>query len=333
MKENKELLPSDKKHKRIILKKNKISFKYGKKPGERKVEELLSSCMINLDKPKGPTSHQVDSWVKKILKTDKVGHSGTLDPNATGVLPLGIGNATKVLQYLLPAGKEYIALVKLHKDCDKTKIKEVCKSYVGKIRQTPPVRSAVKRVKRSRAIYYLNILDIKDRDILLKVGCESGTYIRTLATSIGKKLKTGAHLADLRRSRVGHIKEENSIYLQDLKDAIVFYRKDKDERFLKNILKPVEYMLNYLPKIVIADSAVDAICHGANLMIPGIVELDSDIKRHDLVLLETFKGEAVAVAKTVFSTEDIIQKEKGECARLEKVIMKTGVYPSIWKKP
>ncbi len=331
MKEN--LLPFDKKRTRIVLKKNKTDPKFGKKPKDRTVDELLEYSFLNIDKPKGPTSHQVDAWIKKILETKKVGHSGTLDPNATGVLPVGVGGSTKLLQYLLPAGKEYISLMKLHKDVSKENIKEVCKSFIGKINQLPPVRSAVRRRKRKRTIYYLNILDIINRDVLLQVGCESGTYVRTLVVDIGKKLKTGAHLAALRRSRVGNIYEKDICYLQDLKDAVVFYKEDKDERYLKKILKPVEELLNYLPKIIISDSAVDALCHGANLMKPGIAEMDTDLKKNDLVLIKTLKGEAVAVGKMEMSTVDIVQKQKGECVNLEKVIMKEGTYPSIWKKP
>lgn len=324
-------LPFDKKRKRLVLKKGKINSNFGKKPKERTVEELLKNSFINIDKPKGPTSHQVDAWIKKILDTKKIGHSGTLDPNATGVLPIGVGSATKILQFLLPSGKEYISLIKIHKDVSEEKIKEVCEKFVGKITQLPPVRSAVKRRKRKRSIYYIDVLDIKDREFLIRVGCESGTYIRTLAVDIGKKLKTGAHLSDLRRSRVGNISEKNIFYLQDLKDAFVFYKEDKDDSFLKEILRPVEEMLDFLPKIIISDSAVDAICNGANLMKPGIVEIDTEIKKNDLVLIETLKGEAVAVAKTVLSTEEIVQNKKGECAILEKVIMKKGTYPSIWK--
>lgn len=329
----KNLLPFDEKRTRIVLKKSKTDPKFGKKIEERTLDELLENSFLNIDKPKGPTSHQVDAWIKKILETKKVGHSGTLDPNATGVLPIGVGGATKLLQFLLPAGKEYISLMKLHKDVPKEKLKDACKSFVGEISQIPPVRSAVKRRKRKRKIYYLNILDIKEREVLLQVGCESGTYVRTLVVDIGKKIKTKAHLADLRRSRVGSIDEKHSCYLQDLKDAVVFYKEDKDETYLKKILKPVEEMLEYLPKIIISDSAVDAVCHGANLMKPGIVEMDTELKKGDLVLIKTLKGEGVAIGKMLLSTEDVVQKQKGECVNLEKVIMKEGIYPSIWKKP
>ena len=325
-------LPSDKKRKRVIKIQAKTNPNYGKSPNERSIKELLSNGIINLDKPNGPTSHQVDAWVRKILGTDKVGHGGTLDPNATGVLPIGIGDATKSLQVLLSAGKEYIGIMKLHNKVEKKRILEVCKSFIGQITQLPPVRSAVKRVRRKREIYYLDVIQIKDREVLFRVGCESGTYVRTLCVDIGKKLKCGAHLAELRRTKVGCLIEEKSFFLQDVKDAYTFWKEDKNEKEIKSVILPVERLLDHLPKIVIRDSAVDALCHGASLAVPGVVEIDSDIKKGDFAAILTLKDEGVAIVKTLMSTEEIIQKDKGVCANLERVLMKKGTYPSVWKK-
>ncbi|UCF50024.1 MAG: RNA-guided pseudouridylation complex pseudouridine synthase subunit Cbf5 [Thermoplasmatales archaeon] len=332
MPDKKYKLPTDKKHKRIIKVQVKTNPNYGKPPNERDIDELLSCGVINLDKPSGPTSHQVDSWIKGIFNIEKVGHGGTLDPNATGVLPIGIGDATKALQALLLAGKEYIGIMKLHKDADKKKILNVCNSFVGEISQIPPLRSAVKRVKRKRQIYYFEIIQIENRDVLFRVGCESGTYVRTLCVDIGKKLKTSAHLAELRRTRVGNFSEENSFILQDLKDAYIFWKEEKDDKDITSIIHPVERLLDHLPKIVIRDSAVDALCHGANLAVPGVVEIDSDIKKGDMIAVLTMKNEGVAIANSLMSTEEIIQKDKGVSASLVRVLMNKGTYPSIWKK-
>ena len=333
MKDKKNNLPIITNRKRLIKAKVKTNPNYGKSPDEYSVKELISSGIVFLDKPKGPTSHQVDSWVKKILKVEKVGHSGTLDPNATGILPIGIGDATRALNVLLSAGKEYVGVMKLHKKVDDKKIKDACKNFIGEITQLPPVRSAVKRVKRKRHIYYLNILEIRDKEVLFCVGCESGTYVRTLCVDIGKKLKTGAHLSELRRTKVGLIKESDSIILQDLKDAFAFWKEDGDDSEILKIIKPMEQLLNLLPKIVIRDSAVDALCHGANLAIPGVAEVDSDIKKGDLAAVLTLKGEGVALVNTLMSTEEIIQKDSGVCANLSRVLMNKGTYPPIWKKP
>lgn len=324
-------LPVGSKRKRLIKVQAKTNLNYGKKPTERTIKEIINNGFINLDKPSGPTSHQVDSWVKKIFDIDKVGHSGTLDPNATGVLPLGLGNATRALSILLITGKEYVGIMKLHKDVNEDKIIEKTQSFIGEIDQIPPVRSAVKRVRRKRNIYYIDIIQIKDRDVLFRVGCESGTYVRTLCVDIGKKLKTGAHLAELRRTKVGSITEDDSVLLHDIKDAYSFWKENGDEE-LRNLINPMEKMLDHLPKIVIRDSAVDAICHGANLAIPGVVEVDTEIKKGDKVALLTIKGEGVSIVKSLKSTEEIIQKDTGFCAKLERVLMNKGTYPSIWKR-
>jgi len=318
--------------KRLIKVNIKTNPNYGKSPSELNVNELINNGIINLDKPSGPTSHQVDSWLKNILQIDKVGHGGTLDPNATGVLPIGLGNATKVLYILLEKQKEYVGIMKLHKEIDNDKIINTFESFIGDIYQIPPIRSAVKRIKRKRTIYYINIIEVKEKEILFRVGCEAGTYIRTLCVDIGKKLRCGAHLSELRRTKVGNLIEEKSVNLQDIIDAYYFWKEEKNENELKNIIFPMEKLLENIPKIIIRDSAVDAICHGANLALPGIAEVDTNIKKGDTVAIFTLKDEGVALAESLMSTEDIIQKDIGLSANINRVLMKKGTYPPIWKK-
>lgn len=332
MSKQNQSLPSLKNRKRLIKVNIKTNPNYGKSPDELSVNELINNGIINLDKPSGPTSHQVDSWLKNIFAINKVGHGGTLDPNATGVLPIGIGNATKVLHILLESGKEYVGLMKLHKKIDNDKIIKVIESFIGDITQLPPVRSAVKRIKRKRKIYYINIIEIREREILFRVGCEAGTYIRTLCVDIGKKLGCGAHLSELRRTIVGNLKDDDSVILHDIIDAYIFWKEDNNEKEIRNIIYPMEKLLDHIPKIVIRDSAVDAICHGAKLALPGIVEVDTDIKKGDTIAIITLKGEGVALAKSLMSTEDIIQKDTGLSANIKRVLMKKGTYPPIWKK-
>jgi len=330
--DKKYLLPSDKIRKRLIKVSAKTNPHYGKSPDERTVKELLSNGFINLDKTSGPTSHQIVSWVKEVLEIDKAGHGGTLDPAVTGVLPIALGDATRALQVLLLAGKEYVGIMKLHKKVEKKKIEEVCKSFIGEIYQTPPLRSAVKRVRRKRHIYYFEIIQIRGSEVLFRVGCEAGTYIRTLCFSIGKKIGCGAHLAELRRTRVGSISEENCVTLQDVKDAYIFWKEEKDESEIRSKILPMERLLDHMPKIAIRDSAVDALCHGANLAVPGIVEIDTEIKKGDMAVVLTLKDEGVALVHSLLSTEEMIQKDSGICATLERVLMNKGTYPSVWKK-
>ncbi len=325
-------LPSDQKRKRLLKIQTNTSVHYGKKPQERTLAELLSQGCILLDKPCGPTSHQVVSWVRDMLELNRCGHGGTLDPHVTGILPIGLEQGTRTLEVLLSAGKEYVGIMHLHTDKPIQKIKEVCNSFVGEITQKPPVRSAVKRVRRKRTIYYLDIIEIENRDVLFRVGCEAGTYIRTLCVDIGYKLKTKAHMAELRRTRVGTIHEKNTVILQDVKDAFMFYKEQNDESSLRSILLPIERFLDHLPKIVIRDSAVDALCHGAHLALPGVVEVDTNIKINDPVAILSLKGEGIALGKAQMSTEEIIQKDTGICTCLDRVFMNKGTYPPLWKK-
>ncbi len=326
------MLISDKNRKRLIKVSAKTNPNYGKYFDEISVKELMNNGFINLDKPSGPTSHQVVAWVKKILKIDKAGHGGTLDPDVTGILPIAIGDATRALQVLLTAGKEYVGIMKLHKNVEKNKIIKVCNEFVGEIFQIPPLRSAVKRVRRKRNIYYFDVIQIKETDVLFRVGCEAGTYIRTLCVDIGKKLGHGAHLAELRRTKVGNLTEEESVTLQELKDAYIFWKEENDETEIRTKILPMRRLLDHLPKIIIRDSAVDALCHGANLAIPGIVEIDTGLKKGDMAAVLTLKDEGVALVKAQMTTEQIIQKDTGICATLERVLMNKGTYPSIWKK-
>jgi H/ACA ribonucleoprotein complex subunit 4 len=326
------MLPSDKKRKRLIKIHARTNPNYGKKPRERSISELLLSGMIVLDKPRGPTSHQIDSWIKGILDVDRVGHGGTLDPRATGVLPIGLGSATRALQVLLSVEKEYVGIMKLHHDVDRQQIIDTCARFIGEISQRPPVRSAVKRVLRKRRIYYLDVLEVQERDVLFRVGCEAGTYIRTLCVDIGKKLRSQAHLAELRRTRVGSLDEDHTVTLHEVKDSYLFWKEGGNEKEIRSKIFPMERLLSHLPKIVVRDSAVDALCHGANLAVPGVVELDSEIKKGEQVAVFTLKGEGVALARSRLSTEEILQKDTGICADTCRVLMNKGTYPSIWKK-
>ncbi len=332
MSEKNSMLPSLKQRKRLIKATATTNVHYGKAPSERTVRELLQNGFINLDKPSGPTSHQVVAWVKEILEIEKAGHGGTLDPAVTGVLPVALGDAARALQVLLVAGKEYVALMKLHKQVDDKKIREVCASFVGKISQMPPLRSAVKRVRRTREVYYLDILEVQGTEVLFRVGCEAGTYIRTLCVDIGKKLGCGAQLAELRRTRVGNITEASVVTLQEVKDAFIFWKEDGDEAGLRETVLSMERLLDVVPKIVVRDSAVDALCHGASLAIPGVVEIDDEIQAGELAAVLTLKGEGVALVKMAVPSVQVIEKDTGICASLERVLMNKGTYPSIWKK-
>ena len=317
----------------LIKSKSKTNPDYGCNPYERPIEEHISKGVINLDKPSGPSSHEVDSWVKRILHVNKTGHGGTLDPKVTGVLPIGIDSATRVSQLLLPAGKEYVCLMTMHKEMPEDQIYEIFDQFTGKIYQTPPVKSAVKRELRVRTIYYATIYEIKGKDVLFRVGCEAGTYIRTLCHDIGEALGCGAHMAELRRTRSGPFNERNDdlVNLHDLTDAYHFWVEDGDESYLRNAIKPMEVAADHLPQIFIKDSAVEAICQGAKLAAGGISMLSKGIKRGDLVAIKSLKGELVASGIALTSTEEIMNADSGLVVNTNKVFMQPGVYPMAWK--
>ncbi|MEE1133581.1 MAG: RNA-guided pseudouridylation complex pseudouridine synthase subunit Cbf5 [Methanobrevibacter sp.] len=305
---------------------------YGCNPYERPIDEHIAKGIINLDKPSGPTSHEVDSWVKRILGCKKTGHGGTLDPKVTGVLPIGIDNATRVSQLLLPAGKEYVCLMTLHKEIPEDQIKEIFDEFTGKIYQTPPVKSAVKRELRVRNIYYSTIYEIEGKDVLFRIGCEAGTYVRTYCHNIGEALGVGAHMAELRRTQVGSFNEKNNLVtLQDVTDAYHFWKEDGDESFLRDAIMPMERAADYLPKIIVKDSAVDAVCHGADLANGGIVELADNIQKNDIVAIETMKGELVGAGNSLLTSNEILEADSGFAVNVSKVFMKPDTYPRFWK--
>jgi len=154
-----ELLPFERTKRNLFVKKeSETNWDYGLKPEERSVNELINYGVINLNKFSGPTSHQISDYTQRILGIKHAGHSGTLDPGVTGVLPIALERARRIVQVLLKAGKEYICLMHLHKNIDEDLIKKTAEEFVGKIKQLPPIRSAVKRQLRTREIYYLKIL-------------------------------------------------------------------------------------------------------------------------------------------------------------------------------
>ncbi len=304
--------------------------RYGCAPENRSIEELLQRGVINLDKPRGPTSHEVASWVKKALHIRRAGHSGTLDPKVTGVLPVMLGDATKVVKALLLAPKEYVCLMRLHHPVREGAVREICAEFTGKIYQRPPIKSAVKRNLRVRTIYYLRIEEIKGNDVLATVGCEAGTYIRKLCHDIGIAMGTGASMAELRRTGAGPFDESDSVTLHDLSDAYAGWKDGGDETMLRNMVRPVERGLIHLPKVVIRDSAVDAICHGASLAAPGVLSLSARIKNGETVSVYTQKGEAVSVGTATMAASEMQGCKSGIVVRTDRVIMSADTYPKGW---
>lgn len=328
-----KLVPWQIKRKLITKVEEETNPAYGLSPEKRSIKDHIKYGIINLDKPSGPTSHDVVAWVKKILNINHAGHGGTLDPKVTGVLPVTLEESTKISRVLLLSGKEYVCAMRLHSRISGELVKSVMNEFVGEIVQRPPIRSSVSRRHRKRTIYYLDDFEFKGKNVLFRVSCQSGTYIRKLCFDVGEALGSGAHMEELRRTRAGPFNEnENFFDLYDLYEAYHLWVKEEDESLLRKFIQPMEKALEHVPHIYLLDSAVDSVCHGANLAVPGIVKLESDIKKEDLISLFTLKGELVALARALMSTEEMLEYKHGIAAKTLRVIMASGTYPRMWRK-
>lgn len=305
----------------VVFVKVKAVGEFGKSPAERTPEELISSGIINLDKPKGPTSHQVADYVQKILHINKAGHSGTLDPQVTGVQPIALGKATRITQFLLTAPKEYVGILHFHKLVEEKTIRETITKFIGKIQQLPPVKSAVKRVQRTREIYEFEILEIKEQDVLFRVKCQAGTYIRKLCHDLGVAMNVGAHMVELRRTQAGPFMEKDQLVtLNDLQDAYYFYTKENNAQFLAYCLQPIENAVKHLSKCWILDTTIQSLSHGRDLAVPGISSLEN-FRKGETVAVLSLKGELVAVGEALMSAVEINTKEKGLAIEIKKVFI------------
>jgi H/ACA ribonucleoprotein complex subunit 4 len=326
------LLPFEKTKRELLVRKTaKTCDKFGKKPFERSIEELINYGIVNVNKPRGPTSHQVSAYTRNILGLKKSGHSGTLDPNVTGVLPVALGRATRVVEALLNAGKEYVCIMHIHSKVDEKKIREVMQNFVGKIKQLPPVKSAVKRQERFRRVYYIEILEIDGQDVLFRVGCEAGTYIRKLCHDMGLAMNTGAHMAELIRTKAGPFNDSTMFSLQDLTDAYAYWKEDNNDEEIRKIVQPMENGVSHLPKIWVFDSTVNSLCYGMNLKVPGISLVESGIELDQMVAVMSLKNELIAVGRAKMMSDDMIKSEKGIAVEINKVFMEPNTYPRIEK--
>ncbi|HEY7734352.1 MAG TPA: RNA-guided pseudouridylation complex pseudouridine synthase subunit Cbf5 [Nitrososphaera sp.] len=306
---------------------------YGHYPDKRPIESLLYYGLVLVDKPAGPTSHEVVAWVKRILEIEKAGHSGTLDPGATGLLPMGLGEGTKALSVLLLGPKEYYALARLHAHVSQEKLRKTMQEFTGEIFQRPPQRSSVKRVTRMRTVYEFDYLDEYDRLVLMRILCQAGTYIRKIIYDIGEVLSPGATMVELRRTRVSNLSEQGDglVRLHDLADAYHRFKEGKDETKIRRLVKPIERCLEGIRAVTIRDTAVDALCHGAPLAVPGVIAVPADIRVGELVGVYSLKGEVVGLAQAAMTKDEIEQSARGVAFVMKRLIMKPGTYPKAWR--
>ncbi len=302
----------------------------GTYPDQKTIEQRLESGFFLLDKGAGPTSHQVAAWVRDMLELPRLGHGGTLDPFATGVLPLMSGKAMRLTKQILEHNKTYIAVFQFKNDIDQDALGEVMQQLTGRIYNVPPEISAVRVQVRTRKIHDFTLLDQSAKRIVARIRCEAGTYIRTMARDMGLLLDQPVELKELRREDSGRFELEDCVQLHEIADAIWLWKECNEGEALLRMLHPTEKLLAGLPRIVVKDSAVAALAHGAPLLRPGLVSIPDNLSSGQNVLVTSIKGEAVCFIKVNTDSKSITALEKGEIGRPTAVLMSDDVYPRRW---
>ena len=306
----------------------------GSSPTSRPIEEHLKYGVINLDKPANPSSHEIVAWIKKILKVEKTGHSGTLDPKVTGCLIVCLNRATRLVKAQQSAGKEYVAIVKFHNPIENISEIDAClKKLTGACFQRPPLISSVKRELRIRTIYDYKLYEFdKEKNMaIFWISCEAGTYVRTMCVHLGMLAKVGGHMQELRRVRSGILKEdETMVTMHDVLDAQYVYEQTKKDDYLRRVVRPLEILLTNYKRIVIKDSSINAICYGAKLTVPGVLRFENGIEVGKEVVIISTKGEAIAIAIAEMTSSVLASCDHGVVAKTKRVIMDRDTYPKKW---
>ncbi|KAL3289191.1 hypothetical protein HHI36_003626 [Cryptolaemus montrouzieri] len=307
----------------------------GASPLKRDIVEYVKAGCINLDKPSNPSSHEVVAWIKRILKVQKTGHSGTLDPKTTGCLIVCIERSTRLVKSQQSAGKEYVTVFKLHSAVEggTATVLKGLEKLRGALFQRPPLISAVKRQLRVRSVYdsKLNFYDEEKNMGAFWVSCEAGSYIRTMCVHLGLVLGVGGQMLELRRVRSGIQTEQDDMStLHDVMDAQWMYENHKDESYLRRVIKPLEVLLVGHKRIIMKDSSVNAICYGAKILIPGVLRYEDGIEMNEEIVIVTTKGEAICLAIALMTTATIASCDHGVVAKTKRVIMERDTYPRKW---
>ena len=306
---------------------------HGASPLKRDLHNYVRSGFINLDKPANPSSHEVVAWIKRILRVEKTGHSGTLDPKVTGCLIVCVERATRLVKSQQGAGKEYVCIYRLHESVERKKVAQELERLKGALFQRPPLISAVKRQLRVRTVYESKLIEHnQDRNLgIFWVSCEAGTYIRTMCVHLGLLLGCGGQMQELRRVRSGIQNEkEGLVTMHDVMDAQWLYDNHKDERYLRRVIKPLEALLTGHKRIIMKDSAVNAVCYGAKIMLPGVLRYEDGIEIDEEIVVCTTKGEAICIALAKMTTATMASCDHGVIAKIKRVIMERDTYPRKW---
>ncbi|HHT98444.1 MAG TPA: tRNA pseudouridine(55) synthase TruB [Clostridiales bacterium] len=296
--------------------------------------------IINIFKEKDYTSHDVVARLRGILNIKKIGHTGTLDPDAEGVLPICIGKATKLSDFLTNKDKTYVAsmilglttdtqditgevLTKSKVDITEDDLHRVAKSYIGAHEQLPPMYSAlsvngiklyklarqgieVKRKKRPIFINNINIIEYNKElhQARIEIDCEKGTYIRTLLHDIGQVLGCGGTTKDLLRTRAGDFTIENSLKLSEVEDLV----RSKE---VNNYIKPIDSVLTNYPRLIVNEESDTTIQNGNPLKKSSFINSDefNIMNYKDLIRIYDYQNNFIALYQFDFSKNSFVPKK------------------------
>jgi tRNA pseudouridine55 synthase len=307
--------------------------------------------VLNINKPAGMTSHDVVDAVRRILGMQRIGHTGTLDPQATGVLPVCVGRATRIAQYLTQADKEYVMTLRLGITTDTLDaagtetgrvddvrvtaedLAAVLPRFTGSIQQVPPLYSA-KKVQGERmyrlarrgqtverqpvavTVYALELQAFSLPDARLRVHCSKGTYARSLCDDIGRVLGCGGHLYALIRTRSGRFTLAETVSLEDLE------RRTR-EGVLGEVLMPLAEALAHLPGARVTTEAGPLILHGSAVAASMVAQFPPAVPRGGLVRVLGFRKQLLALAEATVASEEFAACE-GNRAVLQPVRVFAG---------
>jgi predicted rRNA pseudouridine synthase len=276
---------------------------------------MLDDKVIIINKPPGLTSHEISTLVKKITGASRAGHAGTLDPDVSGVLPVAIGRATKLLRYIAGKDKTYVGIIKFKIPQTKEQIEALFARFSGEIIQTPPKISAVRKVPRKRTVYYLKLLEVKGRLALFETKVDAGTYIRTLCEDIGKECG-GARMEELRRTAVGKISEKEAHKMYDLADAVWLLESRKESSLIEKMLIRPEALIDF-PRVWVKESAVRSLLNGAQIMVPAVEKIGSALKDEKVAIYAGNRFIGIGIMK--MDAEKIGKIKSGLAIQLERV--------------
>ncbi len=291
---------------------------------------IARGAFVLVDKPRGPSSHQVTAWARDLLGVGTAGHAGTLDPNVSGVLWVGVGPALKLVPLVLEFSKRYLGVVAFHAPLERRRLESLLAEFRGPIFQTPPVRSAVKRERRIRTVHRLELVETEGTRALLDITADSGTYVRTLAVDLGEAAGVGGHLEELRRTATGPFDERELVTLTGLADARAALEAGDPAPMLA-ALQPAERVWSEFPTLVLKDSAASAVAHGAALAAGGIASISRAFPAGAKVVLLSRSNELVATGVARRDSAEIARRVPGWVVEEMRVFADPARFPPLWK--